>query len=100
VVPITRAPLPDAKRSGSKVIKDNQQLERAGYSIPEWGARYKFGRSKSYALVRTGRGPRTVVVGATKIILAEDDEAWREALRSGRKSARKAAARDGGGEAA
>jgi hypothetical protein len=69
---------------------DEQQHERVGYSVEEWGKRYGFGRSKSYALVRTGRGPRTVVVGATMVILAEEDEAWRRAL-GGRKSARKAA---------
>jgi predicted DNA-binding transcriptional regulator AlpA len=51
-------------------------VERKSFKIPEWGAMHGIGRSASYQLVKSGRGPRTVMIGGQIRITAEDDAAW------------------------
>jgi hypothetical protein len=60
---------------------------RHGWSIPEWGKLYGFGRAKSYAIIRKGQGPRVVpvgggrasadTVGGSLIITVDADREWR-----------------------
>jgi hypothetical protein len=54
--------------------------QRHGWSIPEWGALYGFKRAKSYTVIWSGAGPRTVLVNGHQIITVEADEAWRKSL--------------------
>ena len=52
--------------------------ERAGWTIPNWGKRYDFPRSTSYALIKSGNGPRvTKIPGMNKtIVTVEADAEW------------------------
>jgi hypothetical protein len=58
----------------------SETTPRRGWKVPEWGRMYDFGPSKSYQLVRTGKGPRAALVGGELIITDEADEEWRRAL--------------------
>ena len=56
--------------------------DRAGWRIPEWGARYGLSRSTAYKLIKEGNGPRVArVPGVDKsIITVEADAEWRAKL--------------------
>jgi len=54
--------------------------ERVAWKPHEWGARYGLGRSKSYSIIKSGKGPRTVEIDGLMRITQEDDEEWRRAL--------------------
>jgi hypothetical protein len=58
----------------------NANSARVAWKVPDWGARYGLGRSKSYAIVRSGKGPRTIVIDGLTRITEEDDAAWRRGL--------------------
>jgi hypothetical protein len=54
--------------------------ERVAWKPHEWGARYGLGRSKSYAIIKAGKGPRTIEIDGLTRITQEDDEEWRRGL--------------------
>jgi hypothetical protein len=49
----------------------------AAFTVDEWCARYKFGRSFFYKLLRDGRGPRIMKLGNRTLITVESDDEWR-----------------------
>lgn len=49
----------------------------AVFTVDEWCARYKFGRSFFYKLLREGRGPRIMKLGSRTLITVESDDEWR-----------------------
>jgi hypothetical protein len=56
------------------------QDERVGWTVAAWGRRYGFSASKSYELIRTGKGPRVAVVGGDRLITIDADAEWRRSL--------------------
>jgi hypothetical protein len=56
-------------------------MERVGWTIPEWGQRYGWGRTKAYKIISSGQGPKVrQVADSIPFITAEDDAEWRRQL--------------------
>lgn len=47
------------------------------FTVDEWCARYKFGRSFFYKLLREGRGPKIMKLGSRTLITVNSDNEWR-----------------------
>jgi hypothetical protein len=71
----------EGRMARSKIPDDTQTLPRRAWKVAEWGRLlYGFGHSKSYQLVRSGEGPRVVVIGGEQYITEEADAEWRRSL--------------------
>lgn len=62
-------------------------IERAGWTIPNWGRRYDLPRSTSYFVIKSGKGPRTTKIPGTNktIVTVEADAEWRKQMEEGSK---------------
>lgn len=57
-------------------------MDEASYSFEDWCRRRGLSRSKGYALLRDGTGPKTYLVGSRRFVSSAADRAWVEHMES------------------
>jgi predicted DNA-binding transcriptional regulator AlpA len=55
---------------------DQSACDQASYTLNEWCVRRRISRSMFYKLVKLGTAPGSYLVGNSRYITAEADEAW------------------------
>ena len=60
---------------------DGDAAPRRAYRVSEIAQAMSIGKSTLYKMIAAGTGPRVVKLGAATLVLREDFEAWRAALR-------------------